>query len=106
MKRSHAVRRWLLPVLVLGGLALAAVGGCNDSYDSSRLIVINNSSSTVFVEVDEHEDGDIDVSATMPPGSTTDWVLDAGWIVVFVDGDGTEVYLDDRYDGVFEITDE
>jgi len=99
------MKRWLLLSLVLVGFGLAAIGGCDDSHGSSRLIVINNTRSTVLVEVDERADGDIDVSATMPPGARADWVLDAGWIVVFVDGDGTEVYLDENFDGVFEIAD-
>ena len=97
------MKRWLLSTLVLAGFALASIGGCDDGHGSSRLVVINNTHSTVFVEVDEHADGDIDVSATMPPGAQTDWVLDAGWVVVFVDGDGTEVLLDEDFDGVFEI---
>ncbi|MBN1917720.1 MAG: hypothetical protein JW889_07420 [Verrucomicrobia bacterium] len=99
------MKRWLLSSLVLAAIALLAVGGCDDDYGSSRLVVINNTHSTVLVEVDEHADGDIDVGATMPPGSRTDWVLDAGWVVVFVDGDGTEVFLDEDFDGVFEIAD-
>jgi hypothetical protein len=99
------MRRWLFLSVVLVGFGLAAVGGCGDNHGSSRLIVINNTRDTVLVEIDERADGDIEVSATLGPGSRADWVLDAGWIVVFVDGDGTEVYLDENYDGVFEIAD-
>lgn len=100
------MKRWTLILTGLAVLALGAVGGCNDSYDSTRLIVINNSSRTAFVEVDEHADGDIDVSATLPPGTQTDWVLDDGYAVVFVDGDGVEIFLDDQFDGIFEIADD
>ena len=100
------MKRWLLTLLLLAGFALVAIGGCgDDSWGTTRLIVINNSSDTVFVEVDEHADGDIDVSATLPPGSQVDWVLDAGWAIVFVDGDGVEIFLEEDYDGVFEIAD-
>jgi hypothetical protein len=100
------MRRWLLLPLVLVGFGVVMIGGCDDGrYGSSRLIVINNTGDTVFVEVDERADGDIDVSATLGPGSRADWVLDAGWIVVLVDGDPTEVFLDEDYDGVFEIAD-
>jgi hypothetical protein len=100
------MKRLYLALTALAVLALNAVGGCNDSYDSTRLVVINNSSRAAFVEVDEHADGDIDASATLLPGERTDWVLDAGWAVVFVDGDGVDIFLDDRYDGIFEIADD
>jgi hypothetical protein len=100
------MKRWFLSLLALGAIAAAGIGGCGDSFDASRLIVINNTGDTVLVEVDEHSDGEIDVSATLGPGSQTDWVLDAGWIIVYVDGDGVEVFLDDRFDGVFEIADD
>jgi hypothetical protein len=104
----------LLAVPLLAIAFLGGVGGCDDScyscycdeYGSTRLIVINNSRDTVLVEVDEHADGDIDVGATLAPGTQADWVLDAGWTVVFVDGDGTEICLENRYDGVFEIADD
>jgi nitrogenase subunit NifH len=97
------MRRWSLTFLILFGAAIL-VAGCDDSrWGSTRLIVINNTADTVLVEVDEHEDGDIDVSATLGPGSQVSWVLDAGWAVVFVDGDGTEIFLDENYDGIFEI---
>ncbi len=101
------MKRWLLVLPLLAGLGLVAAGGCgDDSRGTTRLIVINNSSDTVFVEVDEHADGDIDASATMAPGTQADWVLDDGWTIVFVDGDGVEILLEDAYDGVFEIADD
>ena len=88
-------------------MALAAIGGCDeDDWGTTRLIVINNSSDSAFVEVDEHADGDIDASATLSPGTQADWVLDSGWTIVFVDGDGVEILLEDAYDGVFEIANE
>jgi hypothetical protein len=91
---------------LLGILALAGIGGCDgDSWGSTRLIVINNSVDTVFVEVDEHADGDIDAHATLAPGTQVDWVLDAGWTVILVDGDWVEIFLDEEFDGVFEIAD-
>ena len=99
------MKRWTLVLTGLAVLAVAAIGGCNDSYSTTRLIVTNNSSRTAFVEVDEHADGDIDVSATLPPGTQTDWVLDDGYAVVFVDGDGVEIFLDEQFDGIFEIAD-
>lgn len=97
------MKRWFLSLLLLAGFAVIAVGGCDDDWNTTRLIVINNTNDTVFVEVDEHADGDIDVSATLGPGSQTDWVLTADWAVVYVDGDGVEILLEDEYDGVFEI---
>ena len=97
------MKRWFLSLLLLAGLAVTAIGGCDDDWNSTRLIVINNTRDTVFVEVDERADGDIDESATLGPGSQIDWVLDADWAVVYVDGDGVEIFLDDAYDGVFEI---
>lgn len=99
------MKRWSLLLTGLAVLAVAAIGGCNDSYGSTRLIVINNSSRSAFVEVDEHADGDIDARATLLPGQQTDWIFDDGPAVVYVDGDGVEIYLDDQYDGVFEIAD-
>lgn len=101
------LKRWgLIGVGLLGILALTGIGGCDgDGWGSTRLIVINNSSDTVFVEVDEHADGDIDVHATLPPHTQRDWVLDAGWTVIFVDGDWVEIFLDEEFDGVFEIAD-
>jgi len=100
------MKRWTLILTGLAVLALGAVGGCNDSYDSTRLIVINNTGDTVLVEVDSRADGDIDVSASLPPGSQVDWVLSAGCTVVYVDGERTEICLEDAYDGVFEIADD
>jgi hypothetical protein len=100
------MRRWGLTFLILAGVAVLAAGCDDDDWGSTRLIVINNTGDTVLVEVDEHEDGDIDVSATMGPSSQVSWVLDAGWAVVFVDGDGTEIFLSEDYDGVFEIADQ
>jgi hypothetical protein len=97
------MERWFLGLLLLGGFAVMAVGGCDGGADTTRLIVINNTHDTTFVEVDENADGDIDVSATLGPGSQADWVLDAGWAVVYVDGEGVEIFLDENYDGVFEI---
>lgn len=97
------MKRWCLSLFLLAGLAVMAIGGCDQDWDSTRLIVINNTRDTVFVEVDERADGDIDESATLGPGSQTDWVLRADWAVVYVDGDGVEIFLDDAHDGVFEI---
>jgi len=95
-------------LLLVALVALAGMGGSceTDGFGATRLIVINNSTDTVFVEVDEHADGDIDVRATLGPGSTTDWILDDGPAVVVVDGEGFDIFLDDNFDGIFEITDE
>ncbi len=101
------MKRWGLFLAVLAGVVAVAATGCDDeSWGSTRLIVINNTADTVLVEVDEHSDGDIDVRATLGPGMQVDWVLDAGWTVVYVDGDGVEIFLDDEFDGVFEIADD
>jgi len=100
------MKRMRILVLLLAGL-VGMGGSCETgSFGTTRLIVINNSSDTVLVEVDEHDDGDIDVEATLEPGSQVDWVLDDGPAVVFVDGEGFEIFLDDAFDGIFEITDE
>jgi len=100
------MKRWVFTLLGLAAFVVVAATGCDDdSWDSTRLIVINNTNDTVFIEVDEHGDGDIDASATLGPHTRTDWVLDAGWTVVFVDGEGFEIFLEEAYDGVFEVAD-
>jgi len=101
------MKRWAFTFIALAAFVVVAATGCDDDdWASTRLIVINNTGDTVFVEVDEHADGDIDASASLGPGTRADWVLDAGWTVVFVDGDGFEIFLEDAYDGVFEIADD
>ncbi len=101
------VKKALLTVIALP-FVLGLVGCDEDDWDNpfgneTNLVFSNNTSEDVFVEIDQHQNGQIRTLGTVPAGQTAKWSVDTGWAWLFVDNDAIEIYLDDEYDGWFEI---
>ena len=100
-------KKALLAVIALP--FMLGLAGCDeDEWDNpfgeeTHLVVSNNTSEDVFVEIDQHQNGQIRTLGTVPAGQIAKWRVDTGWAWLFVDNDAIEIYLDDEYDGWFEI---
>ena len=100
-------RRVFFTIIALPFL-LGLVGCDEDDWDNpfgeqTNLIVVNLTSEDVEVEIDQHQNGHIRYLGIVHAGETRKWKVDAGWAWLFIDYDAVEIYLDDEYDGWFEV---
>ncbi len=92
----------ILSLIILCVFFALVYFGCEYSGDA-KLIIFNNTSEVITVEIDEDIDGYVRYLGALPPHSQAEWKVDVGEAIVFIDEEGYYVYNDDVSDTIFYV---